>query len=154
MKINRKIKIFQSLGNRSTLLIPDFLFPFFEEARLKEGNTKSLLSLLLKRFYENKTRLILKNEIGATIEYQEEELSLNRIDFRPIKSDWVKLKLLAGSHNLSMCAFFVLLLKLYVAGAFNYKKEGVPPKFPKITLHQSITLYSIPQFTRLLHLRT
>ena len=62
---------------------------------------------------------------------------------------------MADSYNMSMCAFFVLLLQLELAGVLEGKRENgeVSPKPTIIILHQSITRYSIPVFQRILHLR-
>lgn len=143
------------MEKRCTLLIPDYLLPFYEELRDRYGGLRELLSVLIKKFSKNKTRMILKKEISSTLDYQEEGLNLHRADFRPVESEWVQLKLLAGSHNLSMCAFISLLLRLEMAGALelNENLAGYPPIFPKISLYQSITLYSVPNFTRILYLR-
>ena len=143
-----------STRKKCTLLIPDFLFPLYEELRNQHGNLKKFSRFLLKRYYQYKRQFIFAKGLNATINYQENGLNLHREDFRPFEQDWVELKLLAASHNLSICAFFVLLLRLELAGALAGDEFGeVPPIFPKISLHQSITRYSIPIFTRILHLR-
>lgn len=155
MKILRKEKMYIAARKRSTLLIPDHLYPFYEEQKVIHLDLKNLLHFLIKKFYKNKARFYFKKEIDTTIYYQDEDLNLHREDFRPVEWDWVELKLLASSHNMSICAFFVFLLRLEMAGALelNPKSGGVPPHSPKISLHQSITKYSIPQFIRILHLR-
>jgi len=121
-----------------------------------------LLGYLIKKFYRKRSRLYMHNDIATTIKYQDEGLSLHRADFRPVEWDWVELKLLANSYNMSKAGllscpggFFVFLLQLELAGALeiNYEFDGVPSKPTKIILHQSITRYSIPVFTRLLRLR-
>lgn len=155
MKILRQKKMYLDARKRCSLLIPDFLFPYYKALKEGHGDLKTLLNFLIKKFYRNKARFYLRNEIATTIGYQEEGLDLHREDFRPIEWDWVELKLLASSHNMSICAFFVFLLRLEMAGALeiNQKFGEVPPHSPKIILHQAITRYSIPRFTRLLYLR-
>lgn len=155
MKIKRKLFMYHAHRKRCSLLIPDYILPFYENSREKHGGERGLLTFLIIRFNHSKGRLILNNEISSTLEFQEKGLDLQRKDFWPIEDEWVQLKLLASSHNLSICAFFVLLLRLEMAGALdlNEKFDGVPRSFPKIILHQTITLYSVPRFTRLLYLR-
>ena len=155
MKILRQEKIHSSSRYKCTLLIPDYIFPYFKNLKDEHGNLKKLLKFLIQKFYRNKARFYFQKEIGATISYQEDGLSLHREDFHPIEWDWIELKLLANSHNMSLCALFMFLLRLEMAGALEIKEkfDGVPPNFPKIILHQSISRYSIPRFTRLLHLR-
>lgn len=101
MKILRKEKKYLSFRKRCTLLIPEYIFPFFEDLKSRHGDIKSLLHFLLKKFYRNKAKFYFQKEIDTTLLYQEEGLDLQREDFRPIEWDWVELKLLACSHNMS-----------------------------------------------------
>jgi len=155
MKITRNKILHSRVRLRSTLLIPEYLFCFYEELRDRHGGLSILLGFLIAKFYRNKGQIHLERDIAATMDYQEEGLCLHREDFRSYENDWIKLKLLASSHNLSVCKFFVLLLQLEMAGALEEEvdESGVPPQTPRSSLYQTITLTSIPQFTRLLHLR-
>lgn len=155
MKVLRQEKKFRSSRKRCSLLIPDYLFPYYENLRDTHGGLKKLSAFLIEKFYKNKARFYLQNEISTTSCYQDDDLDLHRENFYPIEWDWVEMKLLANSHNMSICAFFVFLLRLEMAGALeiNKKSSEVPLHSPKIILHQSITRYSIPKFTRLLHMR-
>jgi len=155
MKIYKNGQIYHLCRYKSTLLIPDYLLSFFNELVYKHGNMRSLLGFLVSGFQKNKYKIYFEKDISSTIKYQEKSLNLHREDFRPFEEDWINMKLLATSHNLSICAFFILLVQMELAGAMvsDKKTDGVPPKFPRINLHQALTLYSIPRFTRILHLR-
>jgi len=153
MEILRK-KIIQDIHRkRSTLLIPDFLFSYYQNKRDHHGGLKNLLGFLIRKFNCMESRLFMEDDISSTIDYQEKGLFLHREDFRPIENEWIELKLLASSHNLSMCKFFVLLLRLEMAGALDCEDGygGVPPNPKKITLIQTISP-TVPQ--NYLHTRT
>jgi len=152
MKTLYQKKINFTARKRCTLLLPDFLFLDYLQLRNSHGDLRSLLHYLLQKYFQKPIRFFLKNEIAATICYQDCGLNLHREDFRPIEKDWIELKLLAISHNMSICAFFVMLLQMEIAGELD---EGgrVPPTHPTISLHQSITRDPIPLFKRYLHLR-
>ena len=126
----------------------------FQEKKGRFGSTSMYFGYLLYQFKNNKCIIAQRNGIAATVNYQEKGLFLERIDFRPVENQWVQMKLLASAHNMSVCSFFVMLLLLDIAGALCcVESGGVPRKLPKITLSQTITLYSIPEFIRNLHLR-
>lgn len=146
--------VYSSANKRATLLIPDYMDQFFEELLIKSGGLKNLLKILLIKFQNPEKKFLLKHKISSCIVYQEKGLSLCRKDFRPFEDDWVNIKLIANSYNLSICNFFVILVGLELAGVFDESKSGgVPPKFPKIVYHQKLTFYSIPKFYRKLILR-
>jgi len=144
-----------SARKRCTLLVPDYLFAYYEEMIEAHAGLQNFLGFLVRKFYRNRNKFLLQKAIDTTVNFQESGLNLHREDFRPIEWDWVELKLLANSYNMSICAFFVMLLRLEMAGALEGGTEigGVPPTPIKITLHQTISHYSIPKFIRLLHLR-
>ena len=137
------------------MLIPDYLYTEFENLRDYHGGLKILTGFLLRRYFNSNCRFSMLNRIATTVQYQEDGINLHREDFRPVEWDWIELKLLANSHNMSVCSFFVLLLQLELAGAFEIIcGYGVVPPYPrKIILHQSMTCYSIPQFMKVLHMR-
>ena len=140
---------------RASQLIPEYLFQYYECLRDSHGGLKKLFAFLIGKFYRNKARFYRQIEISTTISYQEDGLDLHRENFFPIEWDWVEMILLANSQNMSICSFFVFLLRLEMAGALELKEKSdeVPPDSQKITLHQSITRYSIPKFTRILYMR-
>ena len=153
MKIAKQKYMYNIAGKKCTLLIPDYLFPEYKKLKLKYRNLRFLLNYLLFKHNANRPYFVMKAGISSTIKYQEKGLSLHREDFRPGDREWVELKLLANSYNMSLCSFFVFLVLMELAGAFDCKAGGVPPKKPAITLHQSITKYSIPLFKRILYLK-
>ena len=135
-------------------MIPDFMDPFFEDLVNSNGGIKKLVKILLIKFQKSDKRLLLKHRISSCIIYQEKDLFLKRKDFRPYEDDWVNLKFIANSYNLSICNFFVILVGMELAGVLNEGvKGGVPPKFPRIVYRQKLTFYSIPEFKRKLVLR-
>ena len=135
----KKIKnITKNRHRRSTLLIPEFIYPFYIKLFNKHKNLHSLLNHLLEKYQSDKLPIYRLRDISSCLVYQEKELKLHREDFRPHESDWVKLRLFAFSLNMSMCALFVLLLQLEIAGALGNNFVGVPTKPPKIILHQPL----------------
>ena len=149
MKIQKTIYLKNQSRKKCTLLVPWFIYPEFEKLKSRHGGLKFLLSFLIKKFQSGKGQIFFNKDISSTTGYQENGLSLQREDFRPLESDWVKLKILALSHNLSMCAFFAMMVLLELAGALG--EGGVPRITPKITLIQSITPATTVKFKRLLY---
>jgi len=138
------------------LLIPEYLFFYFRESKETHGDMTGLLRFLLRKYYRN-NRFYFAKDIAATVSYQEQNLRLHREDFRMIEEQWLELKLLAGSCNMSICRFFIFLLRLEMAGGLEGDlMGGVPPTPKKISLFQSLTcgnIDPIPEFLRLLHMR-
>jgi len=155
MKINKSRDIYNIAGKKSTLLIPDYLFPEYARLQSRYRNTRFLLSYLLFKYNASRPYLVMRSGISSTIKYQETGMNLHREDFRPAESQWIELKLLANSYNMSICSFFVLLLQMELAGVLDgVRSGGVPPIKPAIALYQSITKYSIPVFKRILYQKT
>ena len=155
MKIKHFTSVYYGCPKRCTLLIPDYLLPVYKDLIEIHFDLNLLLSVLLKKYYRNRWRILHNKNISSTVLYQETGLSLHRRDFRPIESEWIEMKILANSHNMSICAFFVMLLRLEIAGLLemNYGYGVVPPKPQKISLLKSITLYSIPVYSTHFHMK-
>ena len=101
MKILQKKKMYISSRKKCTLLIPEYLFPYFESMKNHHGDLKSLFRFLLGKYFKNKARYYRENDISTTVSYQEDGLELHRENFFPIEWDWVEMKLIANSHNMS-----------------------------------------------------
>ena len=152
--IDMKVKNYHILDQstkRCTLLIPDSLLHLFLRLKKVHKGTKPFLKAVIAKYRNSQNRFYFRKDIGVTIAYQSEGLCLHREDFRPLEKDWLELKLMASSANMSVCAFFVFLLTLELAGGFE---EGeVPPSKPAILLLQSLTTDQNSKFSRILHLR-
>ncbi|WP_232380532.1 DUF1564 family protein [Leptospira ainlahdjerensis] len=112
-------------GNLCTLLIPDaFVISRGLEARFLRSSLRDLLF----RFDEV---LIRKKFLGKRLvyaRYQEEDLNLKKMNFRPFEEDWVKLGILAWGLGVSRCLLFSILLELD-SELMNHRKTkttGVP----------------------------
>lgn len=89
---------------------------------------RSSLRDLLLRFDEV---LIRKKFLGKRLvyaRYQEENLDLKKMNFRPFEEDWVKLGILAWGLGVSRCLLFSILLELdsEPMNHRNTKSTGVP----------------------------
>ena len=151
----QKKEIYYSHRKRCTLLVPESMISSLKDLVVYHKGASVVLSLLLAKYIKNRNSIKINHSFGSTIQYQEKGQKLHRVDFRPVEWDWIELKLLASSCNMSICAFFVFLLGLFFAGdlEIKYGFDVVPPNPGKISYHQSITRYSIPVFKRLLHFR-
>ncbi|RHX87447.1 DUF1564 family protein [Leptospira stimsonii] len=112
-------------GHLCSLLIPEY---FVREKGLKARFLRSSLSVLLLRFDE---ALIRKKFLGKRLvyaKYQEENLNLKKMNFRPFEEDWVKLGILAWGLGISRCLLFSILLELDCEPKVNRetKSNGVP----------------------------
>ena len=147
--------VWHQCRKKATLLIPEFALSLFANLLRKHGNTKSILIYLLNKYHKTGSQFYRNNSVSSTILYQEKGLNLHRIDFRPWEESWMNLKILALSNNMSLCRFFVMLILLEAAGALDVEESfgRVPPKFPQLSLTQTLTLYSIPYYIRNLCIR-
>jgi len=153
MRVKKICQIREFTKSKSSLLIPEYIYPAFEKMRTNYGGTRNLLNILLWKYHVKLTRMIHQHEWESKTAYQAEGLSLKKINFIPNGNDWVKMKMLATSKNVSMCCLFVILLSLEDAGLLGSENGGgVPPKHPKITLLQNLSdLHH--QYNRILHLQ-
>ena len=154
VKIDKNIVFPRSI--RSSLLVPEFLIGSIRDEIEYFKGLDVLLRILLRKYYGEKHRLVTIKENAPTIQYQEKSLNLHRLDFRPLEKDWIELKLLSNCHNMSICAFFVLLFRLYLAGALeNLFGIGALPPFPKkIILQSGINHYIQPFFKKIFYIKT
>jgi len=151
MKIVKNLIPHNLSGKTSSLLIPGFLYPYLVELKKRHGGLKKVFGMLIKKFYQKQNKVTFHQNVSSTIVYQKTGLDLRRENFRPVEKEWIELKILACSYNMSVCKFFVMLLRMEMAGALE--SEGVPTIITQSSLHQSLTLSTIPQFTRLFRLR-
>ncbi|PJZ51356.1 DUF1564 family protein [Leptospira adleri] len=112
-------------GHLCTLLIP---MRFVDFRGLEAKLLRSSLRDLLLRFDEV---LIRKKFLGKRLvyaRYQEENLDLKKMNFRPFEEDWVKLGILAWGLGVSRCLLFSILLELdsEPMNHRNTKSTGVP----------------------------
>ena len=150
----KKLYTTRYLHKKSTFLIPEYLYPEYQKLRYFHKGTRLLLLFLIRKFYRQKMNLYFYKDIGSNVAYQDKGLNLRKENFYPFENNWIELKLLATAHNMSVCAFFVMLLQLELAGALDpINIKGVPPINPKFILHQSISLSQKPHFRRIFHIR-
>ncbi|WP_232371547.1 DUF1564 family protein [Leptospira ainazelensis] len=112
-------------GHLCTLLIPE---GFVVSNGLKARFLRLSLRRLLVRFDEV---LIRKKFLGKRLvyaRYQEENLNLRKMNFRPFEEDWVKLGILAWGLGVSRCLLFSILLELDCDQEIcpETKSNGVP----------------------------
>ena len=151
MKILDKNKMNVGTGKRCCLLIPGYLVLEYRKIREQKGGLKVLLSYLVNKYYGSRLRFYVKRDIDTTVGYQEDGLFLHRENFRPVGRDWLELKFLAIAHNMSMCAFFVFLLQLELAGALEVGEVSPNPK--PILLIQSLSGAQTQIYKRIFHRR-
>lgn len=138
----------------STLLIPEALMKNFSEQKKKCRNNLSLyLRLLLKRYRILTHSGLIPKPNKIKTEYQEKDLHLKRLNFRPMNDDWLELSELALAFGKSRCWLFVYLLKLDISGLWKILRQarltfGVPTS-AKLELQSFWTLHrSMGNFAR------
>ncbi|WP_025183352.1 DUF1564 family protein [Leptospira kirschneri] len=105
-------------GNLCSFLIPENLV---RSSRLHPKILRKTLHFLLSNWDET---LIRKRFLGKRLvyaRYQEKNLNLQKMNFRPFEEDWCKLGILAWGLGISRCLLFSLLLEWT-------ENEGVPSK--------------------------
>ncbi|WP_346725457.1 DUF1564 family protein [Leptospira stimsonii] len=112
-------------GHLCTLLIPA---RFALEKGLEPKLLRSSLRNLLLRYDEV---LIRKKFLGKRLvyaRYQEENLDLRKMNFRPFEEDWVRLGILAWGLGVSRCLLFSILLEMdgELKNHRKTKSNGVP----------------------------
>ena len=152
MRIKNNRNFIGNSGKKSTLLIPDNLFLPFEKMKKKHAGVRSMIRHLLYKFYKKPVKIPVNNKISSKVIYQEKGLDLHRVDFRAEETEWIEMKLLASSMNISICYLFALLVRLEVMGELDV--AGVPTKSYRISLYQSINSNTQrPKFTKFYQLR-
>ena len=123
----------------STLLIPELLVADFNLKKEKYNKNVSLyLRSLLRRFRSFTYTSILPEPVKIKTQFQDENLNLKKVSFRPRNSDWIELGELALLFGKSRCWVFVFLLKLDLLGLWDILvKAGLGklvPTIPKVGL--------------------
>ncbi|APH40814.1 PF07600 family protein [Leptospira interrogans serovar Copenhageni/Icterohaemorrhagiae] len=105
-------------GNLCSFLIPEDLVRTYS---LHPKRLRKILHFLLSNWDET---LIRKRFLGKRLvyaRYQEKNLNLQKMNFRPFEEDWCKLGILAWGLGISRCLLFSFLLEWT-------EKEGIPSK--------------------------
>lgn len=109
----------------STLLIPKSLMDDFLKRKAKcNGNTSSYFKSLLRRFRTITLSGLLPEPSKIKTEYQNTDLDLQKVNFRPRNSDWIELGELALAFGKSRCYMFIYLLKLDLLGLWKILVEA------------------------------
>lgn len=104
-------------GNLCSFLIPEDLVRTYS---LHPKRLRKILHFLLSNWDET---LIRKRFLGKRLyaRYQEKNLNLQKMNFRPFEEDWCKLGILAWGLGIFRCLLFSFLLEWT-------EKEGIPSK--------------------------
>ena len=143
----------------STLLIPEHLLEDFLRAKQKhKENLTIYLRKLLRRYRSLTHSGMIPVPTKVKTEYQEEGLNLQRLNFRPMNSDWIELGELALAFGKSRCWVFVYLLKLDLLGLWRVlvraRLEKIVPTIPSLELTSFWTLQRVRQnFARGYHVK-
>ncbi len=130
----------------STLLIPESLLENFLRKRQKKhkGNTTVYLRNLLRLYRVLTYSGMIPAPSKIKTEYQDENLNLKRLSFRPDNSDWIELGELALAFGKSRCWIFTFLLELDLNGFSKILSKFFPsqsvPTTPDLELKSSWTL--------------
>ncbi len=143
----------------STLLIPEDLMASLQFILKNHQNNMSLYLRNILHMYRTLTHSgLIPKPIQIKTEYQEKDLNLQRVGFRPCNSDWVELGELALAFGKSRCWVFVHLLKLDIMGLWYLLVQvglssGVPT-LPNLELQISWTLHRTKNiFARCYHVK-
>ena len=125
--MNTQTHSFQIKDNRKKIpvriLIPRKHEKLFFETLAEFGDSKAkLLEYLVERF-QNGNNLEYACQFKLTTHYQEKGLSLQHHDFRVDPLIWHRFKCLARFYGISMCLFFVVLLKKLKGVVTTQKKK-------------------------------
>lgn len=97
----------------SSLLIPGHLNEGFRTKTKKfKGNTAVYLHSLLRRFRTITHSGLIPEPEKLKTTYQDRDLNLMKVSFKPKNEDWIELGELALAFGKSRCWVFVFLLKL------------------------------------------
>ncbi len=117
-------------GNLCSFLIPENLV---RTNRLQPKILRKTLHFLLSHWDET---LIRKRFLGKRLvyaRYQEKNLNLQKMNFRPFEEDWCKLGILAWGLGVSRCLLFSLLLEWSIERTPRKTKPYGVPTILKIT---------------------
>lgn len=126
----------------STLLIPEFLL---EDFRLKtkkyKGNTALYLHSLLRRFRTVTHSGLIPEPERLKTSYQERDLELQKVSFKPKNEDWIELGELALAFGKSRCWLFVFLLKLDLMNMWSCLVEAGLKKIVPMISHLELGVF-------------
>ena len=143
----------------STLLIPELLVADFNLKKEKYNKNVSLyLRSLLRRFRSFTYTGILPEPVKIKTQFQDENLNLKKVSFRPRNADWIELGELALVFGKSRCWMFTYLLELDILGVWDIlSKFGLNiavPTSTELRLRVSLSLKRVLQhFERAYHVR-
>jgi hypothetical protein len=123
----------------STLLIPKYMQEDFRRKTKKyKGNTSLYLHSLLRRFRVITHSGMIPEAEKLKTTYQERNLDLQKVSFKPKNQDWIELGELAFIFGKSRCWMFVFLLKLDLVNMWHALVEvglkKIVPMIPKVEL--------------------
>ncbi len=133
----------------STLLIPEYMH---EDFRLKtkkfKGNTALYLHSLLRRFRTITHSGMIPEPEKLKTTYQERNLDLKKVSFKPRNEDWIELGELALVFGKSRCWMFVFLLKLDLVNMWHSLVEaGLKKIVPMVTNLELRAFQSLDRFS-------
>lgn len=94
----------------STLLIPDEHFKIFQKRISELKGVREYVAYLLEKYQVHIANGLVPGYSRVTTKYQEKDLNLHKVAFRPRPEDWVELKLYRVAFGMSISAFLVYLL--------------------------------------------
>ena len=104
----------------STLLVPLHLYDdFLQKTKKHKGKTSVYLHSLLRRFRTITHSGMIPSPEQLKTSYQERNLFLKRVNFKPKNVDWIELGELALAFGKSRCWVFVFLLELDLLGLWK-----------------------------------
>ncbi|TGK31077.1 DUF1564 family protein [Leptospira gomenensis] len=113
----------RSKGNLCSFLIPEELVAQF---RLRPKLLRKTLHDLLSQWDEALIRKRFLGKRSVYAKYQEKDLNLQKMNFRPFEKDWCKLGILAWGLGISRCLLFSLLLSWSRTSKTSRKINGAP----------------------------
>ncbi len=133
----------------STLLVPEYLYADFRlKTKKYKGNTALYLHSLLRRFRTITHSGSIPNPEKLKTTYQERNLLLKEVSFKPKNQDWLELGELALVFGKSRCWMFVFLLKLDLVNMWRCLVEaGLKKIFPMITNLELEVFYRLERFS-------
>lgn len=143
----------------STLLIPEYLLADFHlKSKKFKGNYASYLHSLLRRFRSVTHSGLIPDPEKLKTSYQDRDLNLQKISFKPKNEDWIELGELALAYGKSRCWLFVFLLKLDLVNMWSCLVEAklnkIVPRISKLELgvFQKLSRFSF-HFARGYHVK-
>ncbi|MBP7280039.1 MAG: DUF1564 family protein [Leptospiraceae bacterium] len=126
----------------STLLIPEHLKEaFLEKTKKYNGNTSLYLRSLLRRFRTLTHSGMIPEPEKLKTSYQDRDLNLKKVSFKPKNSDWLELGELALVFGKSRCWMFVFLLKLDLVGMWRSLVEAGLKKIVPMVTNLELTVF-------------